>query len=451
MRGERASQDRAGWAIGAGLAIVITVVGWLRHRNGWSGALDLGIFDQGVWLLSEGEAPEVTVNGRNIFADHLSPVLVLFAAPYALAATPVWLLAGQAAALGAGLPAVRRLAVAQRVAIAPITVAYLVSAPLLAAAIFDFHPSTMAVAPLAWLLVAVRHDCRWPVLLAIAGVTACRADLGWIVAACAFIAPKRHRVSLVALGVVAMAAGWVVPAVLGSEATFPVHYGHIADEPGEVLTHPWRLASAFSMKDVQTVALWLLPAGFLTMLAPRWLLAVVVAGLPVLLSRWPGTEDPFTHYGAPFVPLVLGGAIVALARYAGRDRPLVTTRLVVVGALAAAALASPLSPKAPDEYEVTVVFRRNFDSKLDEALDAVPPGAPVAAVNRALAHLTHRELAYGWPIPFETTNLSILYGGADPDAAAQIRVVIGEPEDRAEMEELGFDVEDLGALLIGRR
>ena len=38
---------------------------------------DMGIFDQGVWLLSRFHAPFVTVMGRNLFGDHTSFILLL--------------------------------------------------------------------------------------------------------------------------------------------------------------------------------------------------------------------------------------------------------------------------------------------------------------------------------------------------------------------------------------
>jgi uncharacterized membrane protein len=34
-------------------------------------AYDLGIYDQGTWLLSRGQSPFVTVRGMPLFADHL--------------------------------------------------------------------------------------------------------------------------------------------------------------------------------------------------------------------------------------------------------------------------------------------------------------------------------------------------------------------------------------------
>jgi Predicted membrane protein len=41
-------------------------------------AFDLGIFQQGVWLLANGLNPFVTIRGWHLFADHFSPILFVF-------------------------------------------------------------------------------------------------------------------------------------------------------------------------------------------------------------------------------------------------------------------------------------------------------------------------------------------------------------------------------------
>ncbi len=52
----------------------------LRNHLGFAThAFDVGIFDQGVWLLSRFADPFVTVRGLNLFADHSSFILLLIA------------------------------------------------------------------------------------------------------------------------------------------------------------------------------------------------------------------------------------------------------------------------------------------------------------------------------------------------------------------------------------
>jgi hypothetical protein len=61
---------------------------WLTHARFGSFGFDLGIFDQGVWLLSRLRDPFVTIRGLPLFGDHASYILVLVAPLYWLWADP---------------------------------------------------------------------------------------------------------------------------------------------------------------------------------------------------------------------------------------------------------------------------------------------------------------------------------------------------------------------------
>src|SRR3954470_3235340 len=80
------------------------------HQGYGTSAFDVGLYDQGLWLLSRFKAPFVTLMGRNMFGDHTSftllflvplywvhpdpsTLLVVQALVLALAAVPVYLLA----------------------------------------------------------------------------------------------------------------------------------------------------------------------------------------------------------------------------------------------------------------------------------------------------------------------------------------------------------------------
>jgi hypothetical protein len=45
---------------------------WLTHARFGTFGFDLGIFDQGVWLLSRFQDPFVTIRGLPLFGDHAS-------------------------------------------------------------------------------------------------------------------------------------------------------------------------------------------------------------------------------------------------------------------------------------------------------------------------------------------------------------------------------------------
>ena len=47
------------------------------HRGLGTSAYDFALYDQGIWLISRGDTPFVTLMGRNLFGDHSSFILLL--------------------------------------------------------------------------------------------------------------------------------------------------------------------------------------------------------------------------------------------------------------------------------------------------------------------------------------------------------------------------------------
>ena len=70
-----------------------------RHALLQSNAYDLGLFDQWIWLASQGLPPYSSMEGVHLLADHGAWALYLAALPYHFHASVQWLLASQAAGL----------------------------------------------------------------------------------------------------------------------------------------------------------------------------------------------------------------------------------------------------------------------------------------------------------------------------------------------------------------
>jgi uncharacterized membrane protein len=448
--------DRGGLVAAAGLAVVCTGVSWLRWKNYWAGGFDVGVFDQGAWLMSRGHAPEISLLGRDLFSDHLSPVMVLFALPYRIAPTVFWLFLAQGVCLGLTVLPMRALArdlgVDQRLA----TLLVVISAPLGAAAMFEFHPNTMAVPFLAWALLGARRgDVRLTVLASLA-VLVCRADLGWVLASTAIVARGRTWRPLVALGLGGMIAGSVIPGILGNPGTWVPYYSHLGSGPIDLALHPWRLVTEGLGRDsVSTYFTWLLPVGLVVVFRPRWLLAIAIAGFPVLFSRWAGTQLPWFHYGAPFVPLVIGGALEAIASKNGALPIYRSPAVVIGGAIVGALLFGPLAPRAPDSVRLWSVVRPDPAFDYGSAVDSVRSDDSVSTTNRALSHLMHRDHAYLFPLPF--TPISGTYPAgletppSEPDAQ-DVDVVILESKDEAAARDEGFSTSlPVRGLYVARR
>lgn len=441
----RRRPDRAGLILAITLGAAFTALGSIRYANWWAGAIDLGVFDQGIWLMSRGMAPEVTINGRNLFADHLSPVAVVFVPFYRAWATPYWLFLAQGAALGATVLPLR--AIARDLGTPPwvATAAVALGTPLAAAAMFEFHPATLAVPFVAWTALEVRRDAIGRATIAAVLVLCCRAELAWVLVGLAFVAAPALRRRLVALGLVGVISGFTIPALLGARGTFTVHFGHLGAGPADALTHPWRILAALASADTATkLIILLLPVAGFTFLKARWAAATMVASLPILLSQWPGTSLPWFHYWAPMYPLAVAGALVALA---DPDRPSwVRPQVMLAGGVVSVLLMSPLSPRAPDSVGLQALTEYRGDRAAAAA--EVEPGDAVVASNRVLAHLTHRREAWLFPVPYAPTEPAEL--GADPSeaAAARVDIVIVEGPDVERARSLGLIGDDAGTITL---
>jgi uncharacterized membrane protein len=418
--------DRAGLAVGLGLALVLFAGGWARHVNYWSGTLDMGVFDQGLWLLSRGLTPHVDVVDRSLFADHLSPVLALLAPLYRIHASVAWLVAVQSICLGGTVLPLRALA--RHEGAPPWMAAFLVacSAPLFSAGWFDFHPSTLATLPLAVALLGARQGRRSMCLWAAAAVLFCRADTAWVLVGIAVVARREVRRPLVVMAVAGTLAGTIIPTLLGGHGLWNNYYGNLGSGPADVILHPWRVAAALlSPESFRTLLLWLLPVGFLPLARPRWVVAIVLSGLPLLVSQYPGTHVAWYHYGVQFMPLAVGGALHVMA-HAG-ERAWFMRRVAVGLPLVALAVLSPFSPAAPDGQRVWRFLRPPEGIDVAGAIAMVGPDDVVSASDHLLPQLTHRRQIWPYPTPFAPVEPKGF--GPDPSkrAAARVDVVLLEP------------------------
>ena len=85
------------------------------HHGLGTSSYDVGLYQQGMWLLAHGKAPFVTLMGRNLFGDHASLILLPLVPIYRLFPSAGTLFFIQSLAIGLGalpvfLAARRRLA-----------------------------------------------------------------------------------------------------------------------------------------------------------------------------------------------------------------------------------------------------------------------------------------------------------------------------------------------------
>ena len=174
-----------GFLIGISTLILFTCSS-LRHALFQSTAFDLGIFDNALYLISQGQEPFVAFRGIHILGDHAAFILYPLALLYKIYPDVHWLFAIQAIALSLGaLPTwyLARHAGLKEIQATAIACAYLLYPVVFNTNLFDFHPEVMALPAILAAVLAARLEHLGWFCLAIISILSCKAVLSMTVAA----------------------------------------------------------------------------------------------------------------------------------------------------------------------------------------------------------------------------------------------------------------------------
>ena len=436
-------QRRPVVALGLLVGVYVLVFGsltWAQQANFGTFGYDMGLYDQGIWLLSRFHEPFVTIRGLNYFEHHVNLITVLFVPAYWLGAGPHFLYLVETVWMALGAVPLFLLA-RERLRSGWLAVAvaacFLLYPSLEWINWWHFHPDALVITPLllAWWLATRR---RWGWFAgAIVVALACKEDAALAVLALGLVLAVRgeRRAGLLTA---AAGAGWfllatrvVIPAAGGGDGPFYQElFPGFGDSLGEIVwnmvVHPSRLLELASRPDRLTYY-WqvLAPVAFLPLAAPLVLLVGAPQTLVNVTSGHALTHDFRFHYTA----IVLAGVFLATVEgmaWAARGR---TGRRVLVAVLLATSLVanvawspSPLGRQYDDGIWARAEPRH---ATVRAALAVVPAGAGVSASYNLIPHLTHRVHAYEFPNPWRVANWGA-HGEHPPDPATADYLVVDE-------------------------
>lgn len=427
-------------AVLAAPAILITACSIAAWFNGRSG-IDLAIFHQGLFVASRNLTQPAGIIQETLFEDHFAPGMLLFVALYRIAVSPVWLFVAQgAAAFAAAKLIADRLtpAIGGRQA-AWVGAALLISPPVAYCLLWDVHFVVMAV-PFGLAAAFAVEDGRPRRALVLALIAALfRSDVGFAALAAFAVMPGDRRGRLRPALVLAtyLLAAQYFEQTLGHAIFWDMHYAHLGTGPLDAVTHPWRVVDHLvSWKTAWKALPWLVTGGLLSLRRPRLAVPAAVVALPVLLSRWPGTEAFFFQYGlAPTFFLAL--AWIPPARNPGAARRVVAAS-VVLGAVIGPVLPALVFPAFGYSYAAA---RWIPDREVQCLVREIPASAGVSAEASSLSRLAERDAAYLWPFPFAPAPHDTLPGPqhrrAVPELSAGVDYLI-MPRDHDEPVPPGF-------------
>jgi uncharacterized membrane protein len=392
---------------------------WTLHQRFGTYGFDLGIFDQGTWLLSRFHAPFVTIRGLDMVGDHASYILLLVAPLYRVWADPRLLLLLQVVALALPAWVLFRLGtrhLGHPVAGMVVALAYLAYPGMQWAATWQFHPETLAAGFLALGALAADRQ-RWrQMAMFLALAMLCKEDVGLVVAGLGVLlalSGERRvglRVAGAGLAWFALATFVLIPLVNGHGSPyFAQNYGIAASGPWGVL----RALPALAGRSLETglgnqgIGYLLLvfgPLALLPLLAPRWLWPVAPPLLLNLASVSTYLQQIRFQYLATSAPFLGIATVAGLCVIARRRRALLAPAMVVL--LVAAFWSDRRYGPALWSRTRVVAPASAVDPARRQALQLVPgdPGVAVSAQYNLVTHLAHRVRAYEFPNPFRASN-----------------------------------------------
>lgn len=414
--GSRAYLSRHAFDRTLGVIVALTAFGlqWFRFATFRSAVYDLSVFEQVAWKMAHGHGATSSLTAWNAFGDHFSPVLLVFVPLYRIAATPLWFFGAQALALGLAVLCVRPLTDALGLRERPdvtnaVVVLVALNAALWNAALFDFHPTTLAVPILLAGFTAAlqqRHGHLW---LALGALILLRDDLGLAAAALAVIGwtTDTRRGRRIRTAMVAAALGWTVlgaqvGTALGASRHFEIRYGYLGTSMTDAALHPFHSAiaavqHAATGENLVLVVSSLMALALLPLLRPGWALLGGFVLLPNLLANDTNLHDYSLHYGAPVTPFLILAAAGGLAcfdfnqarRWATAALPIAAACLMILG--------------PPTVGSVTHATVDPADARAAMAL--IEPGDVVTAGDGLGTHVAHRETVLPYPYPFDAARL----------------------------------------------
>lgn len=403
-------------AILLGLATALyTGLNLYRLAHFYALDFDLAIFGQGVWLLSKGQTPFVTIRELNLFGEHATwihlPVAVLYAilGPLADVRVLVLLQSGALALAGFFLFRIARREAGAAAAVL-VLLSYLTYPALQHTWLEYYEPVNLAVPCLVAATQAVRERRDRPAFLwsllaltTVENIAATVAALGLHA-----LAVGRRRLGL---RLIVVAAAYLL---LIMRVTFPWlsdhgyvfanrlygDYARSLPEAAVYLARPDHLLGRlFTPVNGHYLLGLLAPVAFLPLAAPATLVAA--AQLPLnLISSWPYAHEIRYHYVAPIIPFVFLALIRALALFS----PASARRRWAAGALVIGLVAGQVAYGSAwiVPWKGQGLWRgREWDAKerteTRTLLDRLPPDASVSAHYRFLPALCQRSRLFMFP------------------------------------------------------
>jgi uncharacterized membrane protein len=430
------------WLLAAFICLYIGVFAtltWRQQSNYGTFGFDMGIYDQGIWLLSRFREPFVTVRGLNYFGHHVNLITVLFVPFYWLGAGPHFLYVVETIALAAGAIPVYLLArdvSDDWLALVP-AAAFLLYPAVEWTNWWHFHPDALMITPLlfAWWF-AKRQKWRWYFVALVLALLA-KEDAALAVTMMGVVfairGERKRGAQTFVLGLVwyLVCIKLIIPIANGGKDPFYEElypgFGHSATEIlWNMIRHPSHVWDFAVLPDrLEYYRGLVFPVALLAFLSPLPLLTAIPQLLANILSIHQPTHDIHFHYTPVITVAIFVATIEVFARVARRRQPWPILLSVVL--LVSVAVSNHVDSPSPlgRHLNDTSVWLQDPTPKaaaIKRALSQVRPNDKVSASFYMVPQLSHRTYIYEYPNPFRATNWGV--NGEDPPSADTVDTLV---------------------------
>ena len=417
----RAAFQKKHWAF---IALVVAYVLWFSYLS-WKlyygygyPPFDLAIFDQGLWLLTHFHIPFVTVMGRNLFGDHTSFILLLFAPFYRLFPEPQGLLGLQVLAIAAAAIPIYLLAqklIRSTVIATLLAAAFLMNPALEQGNMQQFHPEGLQVLIISIAIYAAIESRGALLAVMVVFALMVKEDAALLVVPLGlWVLWRRDRkwgawIIAGAIAWTAFALEVIIPSLLGAGSLYSgdIPFGGVTGFFKTLFAHP---GTMFSYLRSGTRPFYVWQMGFTTgwgfIVAPEIALIGILLVAENLISLLPYQQQIIYQFSMPLVPVLIMGCVWAISRQSTIIRRNVITGVTVVCAFWSCVLwgFAPFSNQTANSiWPPNSSIVRSYTA----IENLIPANAVVSSQYVFLSHFDHRTGIYLWPTPFETGNYGL--------------------------------------------
>lgn len=310
----------------------------LRYDTFKATAFDLGNMDQVLWNTIHGRLFQFTNQAIDWYgpptrlAVHFEPIILLLSLLYVFHADPRILLVFQTLVLVSGAVPIflltRKHIPEWPLVPALMVLAYFLAPALLGLNIFDFHPISLATPLLLYALLALTYKRHVWFLIACILAASCKEDVPLTIAMLGILVIWQHKSPRLGITLIIGGLLWsflaffvIIPHFFpgAQHNNFLYRYGSLGSSLGafalNLLLHPWLMLITFITPGrIFYLAGLLRSVGFLSLLAPEWLLPALPILAENMLSTDPLLYSGVYHYNANIIPFIMISAILGTRR-----------------------------------------------------------------------------------------------------------------------------------------